>query len=89
MRRPAAPGRGALAGWDAAWVAYLEQFVAWKCADAASLEAELVRAAAEMEGSMRATLGRPALSPRPRPRSAADLQARAARHAPSGAVKGS
>lgn len=27
-----------LAGFDEAWVAYLEQFVAWKFADAASLE---------------------------------------------------
>lgn len=62
-----------LRAWDRAWVAYLEQFVAWKCADAASLEAELVRAAAEMESSMLAKLG-PSLSPRPR--SPADLQVR-------------
>lgn len=27
-----------LAAFDEAWVAYLEQFAAWKCADAASLE---------------------------------------------------
>lgn len=27
-----------LSAWDAAWVPYLEQFVAWKCADAATLE---------------------------------------------------
>lgn len=62
----------ALRAWDTAWVAYLEQFVAWKCADAASLEGELVRAAAEMESSMLAKLG-PSLLPRPR--SPADLQA--------------
>ncbi|KAK9841976.1 hypothetical protein WJX81_002286 [Elliptochloris bilobata] len=64
--------RGALCEWDRAWVAFLEHFVAWKCADAASLEAELVRAATEMESSMLAKLG-PSLSPRPR--SPADLQA--------------
>lgn len=35
-----ARGRSAelLAAFDEAWVTYLEQFAAWKCADAASLE---------------------------------------------------
>ena len=34
------PGRGAelLSVFDEAWVSYLEQFAAWKCADAALLE---------------------------------------------------
>jgi len=27
-----------LTAFDEAWVTYLEQFVAWKCADAATLE---------------------------------------------------
>ena len=37
-----ARGRSAelLASFDEAWVSYLEQFVAWKCADAASLEVQ-------------------------------------------------
>lgn len=30
-----------LAAWDAAWVPYLEQFVAWKGADASTLEVRL------------------------------------------------
>ena len=37
--------------YDEAWVAYLEQFVAWKLADAAGLESELVRMAVELEAS--------------------------------------
>ena len=32
-----------LVAFDAAWARYLERFVAWKFADAASLEAELIK----------------------------------------------
>lgn len=37
---------------DAAWLTYLDQFVTWKGADAEALEADLIRAAVEMEKSM-------------------------------------
>ncbi len=47
--------------------------MAWKTADAATLEAELVAVAVEMEASMLAKLGAAGGSP-PRPRSAHDLQ---------------
>eukprot|EP00887_Chlorella_sp_A99_P001730 scaffold8.g1730.t1 len=43
--------RPLLRTFDERWVAYLEQFVAWKSADAAGLEAELVRMAVELEAS--------------------------------------
>ncbi|GMH40735.1 hypothetical protein BSKO_08639 [Bryopsis sp. KO-2023] len=42
----------ALVEFDALWVSYLEQFVAWKSHDAAGLESELIRMAAELEASM-------------------------------------
>ncbi len=38
--------------FDEAWLSYLDQFVAWKGADAAALEGELVRMAAAMQASM-------------------------------------
>lgn len=38
--------------FDAHWVSYLEQFVAWKSHDAAGLESELIRMAVELEVSM-------------------------------------
>lgn len=37
--------------FDLCWVAYLEQFLAWKSHDAAGLEADLIRAAVELETS--------------------------------------
>lgn len=53
-----------LAAFDEAWVAYLEQFVAWKTADAASLEADLIKVAVELEASMLAKMGARASLPR-------------------------
>ncbi|RMZ52764.1 hypothetical protein APUTEX25_000883, partial [Auxenochlorella protothecoides] len=41
----------ALPAFDAAWVEYLELFVAWKAADAAALEADLIRIAVELQAS--------------------------------------
>ncbi|GFR44293.1 hypothetical protein Agub_g5504, partial [Astrephomene gubernaculifera] len=41
-----------LVSFDAAWCRYLDQFVAWKGADAAALESELVRCAVALESSM-------------------------------------
>lgn len=38
MRLPARPAGSLLEGYDAAWLAYLDQFTAWKGADAAALE---------------------------------------------------
>lgn len=47
----APPPRRALASFDAAWRAFLPPFAAWKAADAASLEADLVSAAVALETS--------------------------------------
>ena len=47
VRRPATPADAAwscCAAFDEAWVTYLEQFAAWKLADAATLEVQLVTA---------------------------------------------
>ncbi|KXZ46915.1 hypothetical protein GPECTOR_39g409 [Gonium pectorale] len=41
-----------LVAFDDAWLRYLDQFVAWKGADAAALESELIRCAAALETSM-------------------------------------
>lgn len=41
-----------LDAFDQAWAAYLQRFVAWKFADAAALEAELIKVAIEMEASV-------------------------------------
>ena len=49
---PAAPPpRTAAAAFDGAWAAYLPPFAAWKVADAAALEADLVSAAVALERS--------------------------------------
>ncbi|GLI67561.1 hypothetical protein VaNZ11_011759, partial [Volvox africanus] len=62
-----------LVQFDDAWLRYLDQFVAWKGADAASLEAELVRCAAALEASMlRKCRGDPTSE---RVRRSSDLQA--------------
>lgn len=45
--------------FDEVWLQYLDQFVAWKTEDAASLESELIRMAAQMERSLRRKLGSP------------------------------
>lgn len=47
---------GMLQRFDESWVAYLEQFAAWKLADAAGLEGELIRMAVELESSKLAKL---------------------------------
>lgn len=54
-----APGsvRVRLKEFDEAWVDFLEIFVTWKGEDAASIEAELVRMAVEMQSSMLAAAG--------------------------------
>lgn len=49
--------------FDEAWVSYLEQFVAWKSADAAGLEAELIRVAVELEVSKLTKLQRMTSNP--------------------------
>lgn len=41
-----------LQAFDVAWASYVEQFVAWKSADAAGLESELIKVAIELETSM-------------------------------------
>ena len=41
-----------LDAFDGAWAAYLQRFVAWKFADAAALESELIKVAIEMEASV-------------------------------------
>ncbi|KAK9816195.1 hypothetical protein WJX74_000320, partial [Apatococcus lobatus] len=61
-------------GFDQAWVSYLEQFVAWKFADVASLQSELIRIAVEMESSMLGKVG-PDGKRSDRVRTSADLQA--------------
>lgn len=43
--------------FDAAWAAYLQRFVAWKFADAAALESELIKVAIEMESSVLSKTG--------------------------------
>jgi len=43
--------------WNDDWVAYLELFAAWKLKDAAALEADLIKAAADLEQSLLAKLG--------------------------------
>ncbi|EFJ46555.1 hypothetical protein VOLCADRAFT_92991 [Volvox carteri f. nagariensis] len=59
--------------FDDAWLRYLDQFVAWKGADAASLESELVRCSAALESSMlRKCRGNPFSD---RVRRSSDLQA--------------
>jgi len=75
---PTTGGVGALLlGFDQAWLRYLDQFVAWKTEDAASLEAELIRMAAQMERSLRRKLqgSGAAGGVSPRARSLQDLQA--------------
>lgn len=41
-----------LDAFDQSWAAYLQRFVAWKFADAAVLESELIKVAIEMEASV-------------------------------------
>jgi len=74
-----AEGMGAylLRSFDEAWISYLEQFVAWKSADAAGLEAELIRVAVELEVSKLTKLQRMTSNP-------ADLQLGATTMAVSG-----
>ena len=48
---PPPPQSRALSAFDAAWARFLDLFASWKAADAAALEADLVRAAVELEGS--------------------------------------
>ncbi|KAL4439722.1 hypothetical protein ABPG75_002723 [Micractinium tetrahymenae] len=64
--------------FDEAWVTYLEQFVAWKSADAAGLETELIRVAVELERSRLAKMAASATPRAHRLRSPEDLQAIAA-----------
>lgn len=59
--------------FDSLWVSYLEQFVAWKSHDAASLESELIRMAVELETSMLRKCNGDIQSPRVQQNS--DLQA--------------
>ncbi|PSC74446.1 T-complex 11 [Micractinium conductrix] len=61
--------------FDETWVAYLEQFVAWKSADAAGLETDLIRAAVELERSRLAKLANGGSATPHRLRSPEDLQA--------------
>ena len=46
-----------LDAFDWAWAAYLQRFVAWKFADAAALESELIKVAIEMEASVLSKTG--------------------------------
>ena len=46
-----------LDAFDEAWAAYLQRFVAWKFADAAALESELIKVAIEMEASVLSKTG--------------------------------
>ncbi|KAL3140619.1 hypothetical protein ABBQ32_005188 [Trebouxia sp. C0010 RCD-2024] len=46
-----------LDAFDQAWAAYLQRFVAWKFADAAALESELIKVAIEMEASVLSKTG--------------------------------
>jgi len=46
-----------LDSFDKAWAAYLQRFVAWKFADAAALESELIKVAIEMEASVLSKTG--------------------------------
>ena len=46
-----------LDAFDLAWAAYLQRFVAWKFADAAALESELIKVAVEMEVSVLSKTG--------------------------------
>ena len=88
------PPSKALSTFDAAWAEFLASFVAWKAADAAALEADLVRAAVELEGSRLAieagTLAAAAEcadspSPRPPPESPPEASRQRPRRAASGA----
>lgn len=45
------PPSRAISLFDAAWARFLAAFASWRAADAAALEADLVRAAVELEGS--------------------------------------
>lgn len=49
---PARPFASQLAEFDAAWCAYLYEFVAWKVQDAQLLEEDLIRVACQLELSM-------------------------------------
>ncbi len=46
-----------LDAFDKAWAIYLQRFVAWKFADAAALESELIKVAIEMEASVLSKTG--------------------------------
>lgn len=46
-----------LEAFDRTWGAYLQRFVAWKFADAAALESELIKVAIEMETSVLSKTG--------------------------------
>ena len=46
-----------LDAFDQTWAAYLQRFVAWKFADAAALESELIKVAIEMEASVLSKTG--------------------------------
>lgn len=64
---------GCLVRYDEAWLAYLDQFAAWKLEDAAGMETELIRMSVEMEKSMRRKIrGRPNMGERGR--SAEDIE---------------
>eukprot|EP00892_Ulva_mutabilis_P010997 jgi/Ulvmu1/826/UM010_0200.1 len=54
---PSGSVREQLKEFDEAWVDFLEIFVTWKGEDAASIEAELVRMAVDMQSSMLAAAG--------------------------------
>lgn len=46
-----------LEAFDRGWYTYLQRFVAWKFADAAALESELIKVAIEMEASVLSKTG--------------------------------
>ncbi|DBA87711.1 TPA: hypothetical protein ACH3X1_004714 [Trebouxia sp. C0004] len=53
---PQGPGH-LLGAFDKAWAVYLQRFVAWKFANAAALEGELIKVAIEMEASVLSKTG--------------------------------
>lgn len=55
--RPAGSVRERLKEFDEVWVDFLEIFLTWKGEDAASIEADLVRVAVDMQSSMLAAVG--------------------------------
>eukprot|EP00850_Spirogloea_muscicola_P019511 SM000192S04906 [mRNA] locus=s192:176693:182820:+ [translate_table: standard] len=73
-----------LAAFDAAWVVYLERFVAWKLRDQVQLEEDLISMACQLEASMLAKCQSPATGAGPSPTRSHDLAAirHQARHRP-------